>query len=162
MAKSSAQLKAGIWIYILLTWSMACYAAETRTLAQGLSSIPVQDIGIVLVLSVVGGITGTLLKITKKDVLISNMALEIAKDMMASIVVGLFAYFLTNWWGDDFNLSAQAGLILLGGCGGSKFLDLILDEAGVPGIRLVITRVFGRGAEPATPTAAKPTEETPP
>lgn len=157
MAKSSAQLKAGIWIYILLTWSVACYAAEARTLAQGLSTIPIQDIGIVLVLAVVGGVTGTLVKLTKKDVVVVNMVLEVAKDIMASIVVGLLAYFATNWWQEDVNLSAQAGIILLGGYGGSRVLDLILDEAGVPGLRLVFSRILGRAPEPANPH-----EETPP
>lgn len=157
MAKSSAQLKAGIWIYILLTWSVACYAAESRTLAQGLSTIPLQDIGIVLVLSVVGGITGTLVKLTKKDVVIVNMALEIAKDTMASIVVGLLAYFATNWW-ENINLWAQAVLILLGGYGGSKVLDVLLDEGGIPWLRLVFGRLFGR----TVPEAVKPREETPP
>lgn len=158
MAKSSAQLKAGIWIYILLTWSVACFAAETRTLAQGLSTIPIQDIGIVIVLAVVGGATGTLVKLTKRDVVIVNMVLEVAKDTMASIVVGLLAYFSTNWW-EGINLWAQAVLILLGGYGGSKVLDVILDEGGIPWLRLVFARLFGRTA-PTDPV--KPREETPP
>jgi hypothetical protein len=156
VAKSSAQLKAGIWIAILLTWSMACYAAEARTLAQGLSTIPIQDIGVVLVLAIVGGVTGTLVKLAKRDVVIVNLVLEVAKDTMASIVVGLLAFFATNWW-EDINLWAQAVLILLGGYGGSKVLDVLLDEGGIPWLRLVFTRLFGRTADPV-----KPREETPP
>lgn len=156
MAKSSAQLKAGIWIYVLLTWSVACYAAETRALAQGLSAIPIQDIGIVLVLAIVGGATGTLVKLTKRDVVIVNMVLEIAKDTMASIVVGLLAYFATNWW-EGINLWAQAVLILLGGYGGSKVLDVLLDEGGIPWLRLVFARLLGRATD-----SGKSREETPP
>lgn len=154
MAKSSAQLRAGIWIYILLTWSVACYAAETRALAQGLSSIPIQDIGIVLVLSIVGGVTGTLIKVAKRDVVVVNMTLEVVKDIMAAIVVGLLAYFATNWWQENINPAGQAAVILLGGYGGSKVLDLILDEGGIPWLRHFFART--------SPTITKPQEETPP
>ena len=85
-----------------------------------------------------------------------NMVLEVAKDTMASIVVGLLAYFSTNWW-EGINLWAQAGLILLGGYGGSKVLDILLDEAGIPWLRTIFTRLAGRVPDPV-----KPPEETPP
>lgn len=155
MAKSGAQLRWAFRFYVMLTWSAVCYAAEVRTLSQGLSTIPVQDIGIVLVLSVVGGATGTLVKLTKKEVVIVNMMLEVAKDTMASLVVGLLAFFFTSWW-EGISLWAQAGLILLGGYGGSKVLDVMLDEGGIPWLRMIFSRLLGK------PDVVKPQEETPP
>lgn len=158
MAKS-VQLKWTIWCYLILTWSAVCYAAEARSLTEGLSSIPARDVGVVLVLSIVGGVAGTLVKLTKRDVIVANLPLEIAKDMMASLVVGLLTFFFTSWW-DGVSYWLQAGLIMLAGYGGSKVLDMLLDEGGIPWLRSLFSRLFGRHTEaPVVPPAR---EDTPP
>jgi hypothetical protein len=155
----SVQLKWAIWCYLFVTWSAVCYAAESTALSQGLSSIPVRDVGVVLVLSVVGGIAGTLVKLTKRDTVVKHLSLEIAKDFMASLVVGLLTFFFTSWW-EGVSYWLQAGLIMLAGYGGSKVLDLLLDEGGIPWLRAFMGRLFGKPMDP--PVVAPPKEETPP
>lgn len=154
MAKS-VQLRWAIWLYLILTWTAVCYAAEPNTLSQGLGAIPLRDIGTALFLSVVGGVAGTLVKLTKPDILVKNLALEIAKDSMSSLVVGLLTFFFSSWW-TGVSYWLQAGLILIAGYGGSRVLDVMLDEGAIPWFRALLGRLAGRPLE-------KPVrEETPP
>lgn len=146
------QLTHAIWLYVLVTWSAACYAAESITLAKGLGSIPLADIGTALFLAIIGGVTGTLVKLSRLNHGVTNLALEITKDVMSSLVVGLLAFFFSNFfkWIDVW---AQAGGILLAGYGGSKVLDVMLDDGAIPWLRVFFNRLLGK---PAPPTQTPP------
>lgn len=138
MAAKSLQLKKAIWAYLLVNWSVVAYAAE-NPLVQGIEAIPVKAFLYVLALSVVGGAAGTLTKLTRPDIVVRNLPLEISKDMMASIVAGMLAFFFSSWW-NGINFWLQAGLVTLAGYGGSKVLDAALADGFFPWMQ----RVFGK------------------
>lgn len=146
---TSLQLTRAIWVYILVTWSAVCYAAESMTLAKGLGSIPLEDIGTALSLAIVGGITGTLAKLSRPDHGVKKLSLEIVKDVMSSLVVGMLAFFFSSYW-EGVDIWVQAGAILLAGYGGSKVLDVAMDDGAIPWFRAFLGRVIGRQA-PARP-----------
>lgn len=137
MAKS-LQLRYAIWAYLLLNWSVVAYAAE-NSLADGIEAIPLKALAYVFVLSVVGGAAGTLTKLARPDAQVRNLSLEIAKDVLTSIVAGMLAFFITMWW-KDVNYWLQAGLVTMAGYGGSKVLDVALAEGFLPWLQ----RAFGR------------------
>ena len=140
MAKS-LQLKYAIWLYLLLNWTAVAYAAE-NTLVAGIESIPAKAIVYVLSLSVVGGAAGTLTKLARPEVAVRNLPLEICKDIVASVVAGLLAYFFTSWkTGVDFWL--QAAIVTICGYGGSKILDVALVDGAMPWLKSFLARVLG-------------------
>lgn len=139
MAKS-LQLKYAIWACLFLNWGAVAYAAE-NPLVAGLESIPAKAIGYVLALSIVGGTAGTLTKLARPDVVVRNLPLEITKDMVASVVIGLLVFFVSMWW-EGINFWLQAAAITMAGYSGSKGLDLLLIEGAIPGVRQFLRRVF--------------------
>lgn len=144
MAKSF-QLKHAVWVYVFLNWSAVAYAAE-NTMVEGIESIPAKAIAYVLSLSIVGGAAGTLTKLARPDVAVRNLPLEITKDIFASVVAGMLAYFFTNWkstGGVAMDFWLQAALVTIAGYGGSKILDLVLVDGFVPWIKSFLQRVFG-------------------
>lgn len=140
MAKS-LQLKYAIWAYLIFNWGAVAYAAESPLVA-GLESIPIKALGYVLALSVIGGTAGTLTKIARPDIAIGNLPLEITKDMSASIVAGVLAFFFTSWFKEGFNFWLQAALVTMAGYGGSKVLDVMLIDGALPGLREFMQRVL--------------------
>lgn len=146
MAKS-VQLKIAFWIYLCAFWGAAAYAAETD-LAKGIESIPFQSIKYVLIFSLIGGAAGTLNKIANPEVIIPRVWLEVVKDMVASLVVGMVIFFLVSWTQLAFWL--QAIFITLGGVGGSK----ALDQALINGLYPWLGRAFGRVTPPSKEDAA--------
>jgi hypothetical protein len=138
VAKSNQQLKCAIWVYLSVFWGYAAYGAD-NALVQGIESIPVRAVVYVLVLSIVGGAAGTLNKLTQPDVKISNLPLEIGKDTLSSVVVGMLIFFATSWVA-FITFWPQAICITLGGYGGSKVLDRMLNDGFIPWMQ----RVFGR------------------
>ncbi len=144
MAKS-LQLKYAIWSYLLLNWSVVAYAAE-NTMVAGIESIPAKAIIYVLSLSIVGGAAGTLTKLARPDVAVRNLPLEITKDIFASIVAGMLAYFFTNWksaGGLAMDFWLQAALVTIAGYGGSKILDVALVDGAMPWLKSFVARVLG-------------------
>lgn len=166
MAKS-VQLKDAIWIFIAGVWSAACYATERITLAQGLSSIPLQDIGLALGLAIGGGFTGTLIKLAKENHGVKKLWLEIIKDLMSALLAGTLAY-LGSIYIDNVSAPLQAIAILFAGLGGSKLLEIAMDEGIVAWLRGFINWFLRRqpGSSPAAipppaPVIPTPQEETP-
>lgn len=139
MAKS-LQLKYAIWACLFLNWGAVAYAAE-NPLVEGLESIPIKALGYVLALSIVGGTAGTLTKIARPDLIVRNLPLEITKDMVASIVAGLLAFFGTMWW-EGVNFWLQAALVTMAGYGGSRVLDMMLIDGAMPWFKSFMQRVF--------------------
>jgi hypothetical protein len=133
------------------------YASEL-TFAEGIESLPFKAIGYVLVLSVLGGMAATLPKIINPAITIRSIPLEIVKDVVCSFVAGLIIFFamieLKQTW------SFTCLLILLGGAGGAKFIDLLLNNGFFPRV----AQFFGKLPDPPMPMAppAPPArEETP-
>lgn len=139
MAKS-LQLKCAIWACLSLTWSAMAYAAEV-SFADGLESIPPKAMACVLVLAIVGGVAGTLAKLARPDVVVRNLSLEIVKDILASVVAGMLAFFFAGWL-RSFDFWATAIAITLAGYGGSKVLDVALGEGLMPWLRNFMQRVL--------------------
>lgn len=144
MAKSF-QLKHAVWVYVFLNWSALAYAAE-NTMVSGIESIPAKAIVYVLSLSIVGGAAGTLTKLARPDVAVRNLPLEITKDIFASVVAGMLAYFFTNWksaGGVSMDFWLQAAIVTIAGYGGSKFLDLVLVDGIGPWLKTILQRILG-------------------
>lgn len=140
MAKSY-QLKYAALIYLGVFWCAVAYAAE-NPLVEGIEAIPGKAVLYVLALSIVGGAAGTLTKLARPDIVVHNLALEIAKDVLTSIVAGLLAFFFTSW-SNSISFWPQAILITMAGYGGSKVLDMALADGFIPWFQ----RMFGKTQE---------------
>lgn len=144
MVAKNVQLKRVIWAYLLFCWASIVYASEL-SFAEGVESIPFRAMGYVLVLSVLGGMAATLPKIINPVITIRSIPLEIVKDVVCSFVAGLIIFFaaieLTWSW------SFTCLLILLGGAGGAKFIDLLLNNGFFPRV----AQFFGKMPDPPAP-----------
>lgn len=145
MAKSY-QLKYAIWAYLLMTWSALAYAAESP-FVTGIDAIPQKAFAYVFGLAIIGGAAGTLAKLARPDVVVRNLPLEIAKDIVASLVAGMLAFFITSWL-DNFDFWLTAIAITMAGYGGSKVLDFALVEGFMPWLRDLLRRVFNLPTPP--------------
>lgn len=117
---ASLQLKQLVWTLLLLFWSAAAMAAQA-TFANDLSDIPPAAIGISMLLAVIGGSAYTAQKIADPVTVVRNAGLEIVKDLLTSVVVGLCIFCLGSYL--NWASVVQAGLITLGGYGGSRVLE---------------------------------------
>lgn len=138
------QLKRVFWAWLLITWSTTAWAAES-TFATGLASIPFDAIRWTVALAFIGGAAATTNKIADPAITVKNVWLEIAKDVLASLVAGLVTFFLCSWVNVAYWL--QAALITLAGYGGSRALDQLL----VNGLFAWFEKMFGRLAGKETP-----------
>jgi len=136
----SYQLKHAALAYLALFWCTFVYAAE-NPLVAGLESIPAKALLYVLVLSMVGGAAGTLNKLSRNDIVIKYLGLEIIKDVFMSILAGFIMFFFTSWT-PAVSFWPQAILITFAGYGGSKVIDMIFTDGAFPAIRTFARRVF--------------------
>jgi hypothetical protein len=120
------QLKKFVFAWLIVLWSVAAWAAES-TFAKDMASIPLEAIQLTVFLAFIGGLAFTTNKISRPDVIVKNVWLEMAKDILMSLVAGLITFFFTSWVGSPYWL--QAGLITISGYGGSKALDKYLNDA---------------------------------
>lgn len=148
MAKS-LQLKYAIWACYFLNWGAVAYAAE-NPLVEGLESIPLKAVGYVLAMAIIGGTAGTLTKLARPDIVVRNLPLEITKDMLASVVIGMLVFFFTSWW-DGVNYWLQAAMITMAGYSGSKGLDMLLIDGAMPWFRQFVQRVLNITPPPNGP-----------
>lgn len=141
MAKS-LQLTNAIRAYLIINWCLfsTAYAAESPFVI-GIEAIPAKAFLYVLALSIVGGAAGTLTKLSRPDTIVRNLPLEITKDIFASIVAGLLAFFTTSWF-DSVSFWLQSAIITVFGYGGSKVLDVALMDGAIPGLREFMQRVL--------------------
>lgn len=152
MAKSY-QLKTAALAYLGFFWCTLVYAAE-NPLVAGLESIPAKAILYVLALSVVGGAAGTLTKLTRPDIVVRHLPLEIAKDVFMSVLAGLLMFFFTSWV-PSVSFWPQAILITMSGYGGSKVIDMAFTDGAFPFMRDLVRRVFN--ITPKDPTGGSST-----
>lgn len=116
-------LKKAAWIWLAMFWSASALAATT-TFASDLSKIPAAAVAVALGLSLIGGAAATLRKIASPELVITNMRLVIASDMLMSVVAGLVTYSVIAW--QEFPLLLQPGCITIAAFGGSRVLDRYL------------------------------------
>ncbi|MDQ1923949.1 phage holin family protein [Massilia pseudoviolaceinigra] len=114
------------WTWLLSSWDTSATAATN--FASDLSSIPLDGVAVAVTLSLVGGAAGTLQKIASPDVVIKSLPLEIAKDILISLVAGLVTYSLCAW--QEIPLLLQPGCITIAAYGGSRVLERYLS-AGI-------------------------------
>lgn len=147
MAKS-LQLKYAVWAYLLLNWSAMAYAAESP-FVTGMDAIPQKAFVYVLGLAIIGGAAGTLTKLCNPDIVVRHLPLEITKDIFASVVAGLLAFFAASWT-NKLDFWATAIAITVAGYGGSKVLDIALGEGLLPWVRDFLRRLTTAAPTPPT------------
>lgn len=118
--QTSFQLKSACLFFLSLFWSVAAFAAQA-TFVKDLSSIPPAALAISALLALIGGAAQTANRLADPRVEVRNVVAEIAKDMLTSVVVGLLIFCLGSYL--QWPSIVQAGLITLGGYGGSRILD---------------------------------------
>ena len=117
------QLKQVAWAWLLTLWSTTAWAA-TATFASDLSKIPVAAVAVAIVLALIGGATATLQKIANPETVVKSVRLEVAKDILSSVVAGLVTYSVCAW--QEFPLLLQPACITIAGYGGSRVLERYL------------------------------------
>ena len=122
---ASLQLRKILWAKMLMLWSCAAFAAQA-TFANDLAAIPPAAIAISVLLAVIGGAAYTAQKIADPNTVVKSNALEIVKDTLTSVVVGLLIFFMGSYW--QLASVLLAGLITLGGYGGSRVLEPALER----------------------------------
>lgn len=149
MVARNVQLRQVLWVYLLFCWGSVAYATEI-TFADGINSLTMNVVGHVLVLSILGGMAGTLPKIVNPAVQIRSIPLEILKDTICSLVAGLIFFFVAV----ELRLSWAwtCLLLLLGGAGGAKVIDLVLNNGLFPRI----AQFFGKLPDPGPQMPAPP------
>jgi hypothetical protein len=153
---ANLQLKAFqayVFLLLLIFWSAAAVAAQV-TFAHDLRDIPPAAVGISVLLAVIGGSAWTASKLAAPDVVVKSVPLEVLKDLLASVVIGLVTFFAGTYF--EWPSVVQAGLITLGGYGGSRVLEPLL-AIGVKRL----ARFFGVDEATLTPPPALP-PATPP
>lgn len=74
------QLRKFFFAWLMTMWSVAVWAAES-TFAKDMSAIPLEAIQWTVLLSLIGGAAFTTNKISRPDIIVKNIWLEMAKDL---------------------------------------------------------------------------------
>jgi hypothetical protein len=156
---ATLQLKRFVSIWLMVFWSAAAAAAQA-TFAHDLRDIPPAAVAISVLLAVIGGAAYTAQKLADPAVVVKTVGAEIIKDVLTSVVVGVVVFCLGSYL--EWPSVVQAGLITLGGYGGSRVL-----EPGLATFIRWISRLGGPAPEapvpaipaPVAPDPAPPIEE---
>lgn len=119
------QLTNLLWGWLLTFWATAAWAAQS-SFGTDMASIPPSAIAISALLAIIGGAAYSAQKVANPDTVIKSILLEVIKDILTSIVIGLLVFFLGSWL--QWASVVQAGLITLGGYGGSRVLEPALQS----------------------------------
>ena len=117
------QLMKFCWAWLSTFWAASAWAAQT-TFVGDLTSIPPAAVAVSALLAVIGGAAFTAQKMADPATVVKSVALEIIKDILASVVAGLLTFFISSWAG--FPAVLQAACITLAGYGGSRVLERYL------------------------------------
>lgn len=131
------QLKKVFSVWLMAMWTASAWAASTAFTGD-LSSIPPAAVAVAVALALVGGATATLQRIANPETVIKNLWLEVARDILSSVVAGLITYFVCAW--QAFPALLQAGIITVAGYGGARVLERYLSAG--------LTRIDGLGVKP--------------
>ncbi|NDP60090.1 MAG: hypothetical protein GZ090_12130 [Oxalobacteraceae bacterium] len=138
--RDSVQLKQICWAWLVSFWSVSAWAAQV-TFAGDLASIPPAAIAVSVLLAIIGGAAFTASKMADPSSVVKSVALEIVKDILASVVAGLLTFFICSWL--NFAAVLQAACITIAGYGGSRVLERYLNSA-----LLRIDRLGGKSGDP--------------
>jgi hypothetical protein len=146
----NVQLKYAILIYLALFWCATAYATEI-SLEQGLRSLSAFTMFAILTLSALGGAGATLVRMTSVTApIVRNLPLEIARDVVCSILAGFLGFLLSSWYKWEV-WYPTAIIITVSGFGGSKVLEIYLDEGLIPFGKKWLRRLLGVKEEGTTP-----------
>ena len=120
------QLKQHVWAWLITLWSASAWAAQA-TFAGDLAAIPPAAVAVSVLLAIIGGAAFTAQKMADPATVVKSVALEILKDILASIVAGLLTFFMCSWL--NFAAVLQAACITIAGYGGSRVLERYLNSA---------------------------------
>lgn len=120
------QLKQLVWAWLITIWSASAWAAQA-TFAGDLAAIPPAAVAVSVLLAIIGGAAFTAQKMADPATVVKSVALEILKDILASIVAGLLTFFICSWL--NFAAVLQAACITIAGYGGSRVLERYLNSA---------------------------------
>lgn len=118
------QLKKVCGLWLLAFWGSSAWAA-TATFASDLSSIPAAAVAVAVALSLIGGAASTLNKIANPEHVVTNMTLEVVRDIVSSVVAGVITYSVCAW--QELPLMIQPAIITIAGFGGSRVLERYLS-----------------------------------
>lgn len=152
MAKS-LQLKIAFGIHLFILWAATAYAAE-NDFTKGIASIPLEAFKYVVMLSMIGGMANTLIKLTSNGPQPRSIWLEVLKDIFCGQVAGMLVFFFIS--PSDIEPLYQCGAITLGAVAGSRLITKGVDEGLFAGFALLFNRITGKA--PAPP----PKEDTTP
>lgn len=108
--------------WLCLFWCTAALAAEQTFRQPSLTELPLAAITVSVLLAVIGGAAYTAQKMAAPDgQQIGSIPLEIIKDVLTSVVIGLIAFSVSSYL--ELPVVVQAGVITLAGYGGSRVLE---------------------------------------
>lgn len=145
----SIQLKLAALVHLLILGSAFAYAAEVKTVFDGLESLPIEAFKSAAIISFAAGTGATLIKVARPDIVIRNLALEIVKDLFCSMLSGVLVFGFTSWVG--LTIWPQFILVLLAGFGGTQVLDMALAKGLFPWLSTVLGRIAGPPANQNKP-----------
>lgn len=144
MAKS-LQLKIAFGIHLFILWAATAYAAQ-NDFTKGIASIPLEAFKYVFMLSMIGGMANTLIKLTSNGPQPKSVWLEVLKDIFCGQVAGMLVFFFISPSG--FEPLYQCGAITLGAVAGSRLITKGVDEGLFAGFALLLNRLMGRTPPP--------------
>lgn len=110
------------YLLLLIAWSATTQLyAQQITFGGDLEAIPLKSLFYVGVLAFLGGLSSTLQKFADPDIVVPRVSVELAKDLVLSLVAGAIAFFMAEQ--THAPVMIEASLITVAGWAGSKWLD---------------------------------------
>lgn len=144
MAKS-LQLKIAFGIHLFTLWVVTAYAAENE-FTKGIAAIPLDAFKYVIMLSLIGGMANTLIKLTSNGPQPRNIWLEVAKDIFCGQVAGMLVFFFISPSG--YEPLRQCGAITIGAVAGSRLITWSVNEGLFGWLSEMLNRMLGRTPPP--------------
>ena len=149
---NNVQLRLAIWTYLLSSCCVT-YAAEL-SLSDGLDTLTVKLISVSLGFAVLGGMASTIPKIIDPKVVVENKAAVMFKDIVWSFFAGLLVLFFCIWREVPWPLTYF--LILVGGAGNAKIVDLAVNNKLAETMYGIIERFINAFSAAKDSTKASP------
>lgn len=149
---NNVQLRLAIWTYLISSCCVT-YAAEL-SLSDGLDTLTVKLISVSLGFAVLGGMASTIPKIIDPKVVVANKAAVMFKDIVWSFFAGMVILFFCIWRELPWPLTYL--LILVGGAGNAKIVDLAVNNKLAETMFSIIERIMSAFTSAKEITKAPP------
>lgn len=136
---NNLQLRWAICVYLLSSCCLT-YAAEL-TLSQGLDTLTLKIVSAAIGFSCLGGMASTIPKIINPNVVVTNKLAVVFKDIVASFFAGLLILLFSIW--REYSWPLTFILILIGGAGNAKIVDLAANNRLTEVVFGIIERFLG-------------------